>query len=211
MVLFMTHLASLKISLLYWMLGSLGGILPDIDAPQSIPARLFFTVMALLATAMGVYLLPPMAWIVLFLLGVLIFLSTFYGLSQCFSTLSVHRGNFHSFLAAFLFGLVTTVLTHRFFHVGELIAWFSGIFVTGGYLLHLLLDELYSVDFMNRKLKTSFGSALKLFSIRHKTSTFLFVLMTIAVFLFTPRVEKVVKIFLHEHTYQTLKMKFRGF
>jgi len=37
-------------------------------------------------------------------------------------------------------------------------------FVSGGYLLHLLLDEIYSVNFMGSTLKKSFGSALTLFT-----------------------------------------------
>ena len=211
MALFVTHLAPLNLSLLYWMLGSLGGILPDIDAPRSIPARLFFTTTALLTATMVVKAFHSTSLLLTLILGLITFFSVFFGLSKGFSHLSVHRGNFHSLLAALLFGLVTTVLMYRFFGAREVVAWFSGFFVTGGYFLHLVLDELYSVDVMNRKFKTSFGSALKLLSIRHKTSTFLFLLITIGVLGSAPRIEKVVKIFLHEHTYQTLKMKFRGF
>jgi hypothetical protein len=34
-----------------------------------------------------------------------------------------------------------------------------------GYLTHLVLDEFYSVDLFNRKIKRSFGTALKPFSL----------------------------------------------
>jgi len=43
-------------------------------------------------------------------------------------------------------------------------AWLAAAFVCGGYLIHLLLDELYSVNFMGSTLKKSFGSALTLFN-----------------------------------------------
>jgi len=209
MTLAVTHLATPQTAWFYWLLGSVGGILPDIDAPHSIPARLFFTTIAIVLAAsvtlhQSSHLAPPY----LFLLGSLIFFSVAYGLAKLFAKFTVHRGNFHSLLAALLFGLLTTVLAYRFLEVKERIAWWAGTFVTGGYFLHLLLDEWYSVDFMNRRIKASFGSALKLFSLRHQTSTLLLILITISVFLLTPNVNKVVKTLLHEHTYQTLKKKF---
>ncbi len=37
--------------------------------------------------------------------------------------------------------------------------------VTIGYIVHLVLDEIYSVDLKNRKIKKSFGTALKLFKV----------------------------------------------
>ena len=38
-----------------------------------------------------------------------------------------------------------------------------GITGTMGYLMHLVLDEAYSVDFNNKRIKRSFGTALSLF------------------------------------------------
>jgi hypothetical protein len=37
-----------------------------------------------------------------------------------------------------------------------------GFTATAGYLIHLLLDEIWSVDFEGRRLKKKFGSALSL-------------------------------------------------
>jgi len=36
-----------------------------------------------------------------------------------------------------------------------------------GYITHLTLDEIYSVDVMDTRIKSSFGTALKLFDRRH--------------------------------------------
>ena len=42
-------------------------------------------------------------------------------------------------------------------------AWLTGLFLFIGFLIHLALDEIYSVDVEGRTIKKSFGTALKLF------------------------------------------------
>ena len=84
-----------------------------------------------------------------------------YGLSHLFKHLTVHRGMFHSIPAMLIAGLIVFLLDHgsdltvRLFLAG-------GVMI--GFLSHLVLDELCSVDFMGMHLKKSAGSALKLVS-----------------------------------------------
>ena len=47
------------------------------------------------------------------------------------------------------------------------VAWLGAAFMFVGYLTHLTLDEIYSVDVMDTRLKSSFGTALKFFDRRH--------------------------------------------
>ena len=51
------------------------------------------------------------------------------------------------------------------------VAWLAGGFMAIGYLTHLILDEIYSVDVMDTRLKASFGTALKLIDPRHPGAT----------------------------------------
>jgi hypothetical protein len=44
-------------------------------------------------------------------------------------------------------------------------SWAAGGFVALGYLTHLCLDELASVDLLNHRVRRSFGTALKPFSL----------------------------------------------
>jgi len=190
--LFLSDSASAKAAFLYWLLGTLGGILPDIDAPQSIPTRLLFTSLGILfASFLVITEFKQISWLALSCLWIISYLSVRYGLSKLFNKLTVHRGNFHSILAALLFCFITTATSYHVLEIGELLAWFAGLFVMVGYIVHLLLDELYSVG--NAKLKKSFGSALKIASFRHKISTVLLVLATLGVFLLTPSTEQLVK------------------
>jgi hypothetical protein len=200
-------LATPKTALFYTLLGTLGGILPDLDSPHSIPAQLFFTLSGILfASLLTISQLPKFSQVELLLLGGMTYFSVYYGVSKLVAKLTIHRGNFHSILAALWFGLATTACSYQLFATRELVAWLAGAFVTIGYLVHLLLDEIYSVDLANRKLKKSYGSALKLASLRYKMSTILLLLATVATFLFTPSTDKVVKILCNPHTYRQFKM-----
>ena len=55
-----------------------------------------------------------------------------------------------------------------------------------GYLTHLTLDEIYSVDVMDTRIKASFGTALKLVDTKHWGHTSAMAAATVLVFLLTP-------------------------
>ncbi|OQW94553.1 MAG: hypothetical protein BWK79_05500, partial [Beggiatoa sp. IS2] len=84
--------------------------------------------------------------------------------------------------------LAITVLAHQVFKATNSMAWFSGSFMTAGYLIHLVLDELYSVDLVNKRLKKSWGSALKLASFRYKLSTLSFIAIMLVTLQFVPNI-----------------------
>src|SRR5262249_42268793 len=92
------------------------------------------------------------------------------------------------------------------FSVSTLNSWISGLFVFIGYLTHLTLDELYSVDLTGTKIKKSFGTALKIISTDMK-ATSLLLLATILVFCMTPSAEIFVKTVLSFDTYKSVKVK----
>ena len=80
----------------------------------------------------------------------------------------------------------------------------SGLFVSVGYVIHLALDEIYSVDLTGARVKRSFGTALKLISTHVKATTCL-VLATVVVFFTTPSAERFVHTVLNFDTYKSIK------
>ena len=75
------------------------------------------------------------------------------------------------------------------FHIlgkDDFTAWLSGLFLLLGFLLHLILDEMYSVDFTNRRIKRSFGSALKILDTRKQFKSALITGLTFVVWFVTP-------------------------
>ena len=47
-------------------------------------------------------------------------------------------------------------------------SWFYGLFLFGGALVHLALDELYSVNLSNMRMKRSSGTAMKFYQPKDK-------------------------------------------
>ena len=192
---------------LYFALGTLGGILPDIDANHSIPGRMLFSFFALVAAFLtlfsragaGGYSIAELS-----ILWAVTYVVVRYVIFQLFARLSVHRGVFHSLLAAAFFGFLTTSLAYHLFRLSTLGAWMTGLFVSVGYVIHLVLDEVYSVDLTGARIKRSFGTALKLSS-SHMKATALLVLATILVFFMTPSAERFVHTVLSFDTYKSIK------
>ena len=173
---------------LYFAMGTLGGILPDIDANNSIPGRMLFSFFAIVLAFLTLFSRANVYSIVeLFILWMVTYAVVRYIIFQMFAKLTVHRGIFHSILAAVFFGFLTTDMASYLFSINALNSWICGLFVFIGYLIHLTLDEMYSVDLIGTKIKKSFGTALKIVSTNMK-ATSLLLLATVLVFvLIRPR------------------------
>lgn len=169
------------------MAGVLGSVLPDIDLKDSRPSKAMFAglgiffsfaVLFSFATSFSVAEL----WILW--LGTLILFR--YGLHMAFHNLSVHRGIWHSILAALFCAGATSVVFYFVLGRHEGVSWLAGAFLFIGYLTHLALDEIYSVDVMDTRIKASFGTALKLFDRRYPYASLGMLAATVAIFSITP-------------------------
>ena len=167
--------------------GVLGSVLPDIDLQKSRAGRgmfaglaVFFS-FAVLFTFATEYSIAEL-WILW--LGSL--LGVRYGLYFLFHSLSVHRGNWHSLLAGLLVAALTAIAFKYVFGRHEGVAWLGAGFMFIGYLVHLILDEMYSVDITGARLKASFGTALKFFDKRYPTAAIAMAATTALVLIATP-------------------------
>ena len=163
------------------LLTAFGGILPDVDSDHSHAVRLVFSVAAVLAVIAGAVLLRPWleAGTLLVTCGGL-YLAVRYVLAPIFKQFSVHRGIWHSLLAAVLCGLATSVASYQLLGEAATLAWSLGVALVIGFLIHLLLDELYSVDLEGTRIKRSFGTALKLFDYREPVNSAIMLIMVVA-------------------------------
>jgi heme A synthase len=96
-------------------LGTVGGMLPDIDADNSRPVKLLFNVLALMgiAAALQVFEGKYISYQLLSIAGVT-YLVIRYGVYALFNNLTVHRGVFHSLMAAVFFALLMTCVSYYF-------------------------------------------------------------------------------------------------
>lgn len=174
--------------------GALGSVLPDIDLKDSRPSRAMFAGLAIFASFAVLFNAATefsIAELWLLWLGTLVLVR--YGLHSVFHRLSVHRGIWHSILAA-VFSAVTTAIVFRYL-LGkpEGVSWLAAAFMFVGYITHLVLDEVYSVDVMDTRLKSSFGTALKLFDRRHLYASAAMAGATVLVILASPRTDTFVE------------------
>jgi len=140
------------------------GMLPDIDSDSSTPQR---ESMAFASAVVPMMLLHRfqhwgMSHELILLAGAAVYLLIRFGAAALLRLYTVHRGMFHSLPAAVVFGEVAFLLAS-----GDdmRLRIYKAAAVTIGYLSHLVLDEIYSVEWNHGRLhlKSSFGTALKLF------------------------------------------------
>ena len=185
-------LASPQAVLPLFLLGTLGSLLPDIDSDSSVPVRIAFSVLAIVAAFL--VMLRSSALFSSLLELVVVWVATYiffrFVVFALFSRLTVHRGVFHTVPAILLSGFLTSALAYRLFAVGAGDAWLAGGFVAAGYLVHLTLDELYSVNLFGTHTKRSFGTALKLGSRTSVAATVYLYVVTLGMLLMVPPVQQ---------------------
>ncbi len=145
------------------MAGVVGSILPDIDLKESRPSRALFAGLGIFFSFAVLFCASPSYSLVeLWILWLGTLVGVRYGVHAVFHRIAVHRGVWHSLLAAVFCGLLTSLVFKYILGTPDGIAWLGAAFLVVGYVTHLILDELYSVDVMDTRIKASFGTALKL-------------------------------------------------
>src|SRR5262245_29365996 len=168
--------------------GVLGSVLPDIDLEESRPAKAMFSGLAIFFSFAVLFGLEikrySIAEMLILWLGTLVLVR--YVGKELFFHFSYHRGVWHSLLALVFCSLVTACVFYTLLGRHESVAWLAAVFMGVGYLTHLTLDEIYSVDVMDTRIKASFGTALKLFDYRHLGHSAAMGIAACLVFLITP-------------------------
>ena len=124
---------------------SVSGMLPDLDSDSGVPVREGFAFAAAIVPMLMIDRFQHMGMSLdsMVLAGGLIYIFIRFGLSEIFKRYTVHRGMWHSIPAALIAGMVAFLvcLSHDLN-----IRLFKSWAVVIGFISHLMLDELYSVD-----------------------------------------------------------------
>lgn len=164
--------------------GAMGGILPDLDSDNSTPVNIAFNILSFLF---------PLTIVIKNMQGesftdIIIMYSAlvaffYFIIKYLFLKATVHRGVFHTIGMGVLFGELLIIYLTFYLHMNDALALFSGGFLTFGFILHLLLDEIYSVNLLGIKVKQSFGTALKFYYSKNKLGS-LFVYIAVLLLYF---------------------------
>ncbi len=174
-------------AILFTACGVIGGVAPDIDLKYSWPSKILFSVLGAVVALMIVFgHLDHYTVTELWIGAMMIFLIVRFPVWGLFHQLTVHRGALHSISAAFMFALATAAAGEHVLELKPIESWISACFMFGGCIVHLLLDEIYSVDFMGVRIKRSFGTALKLIDTERILASCVVLFVTLLLWIWTP-------------------------
>jgi hypothetical protein len=148
------------------------GMLPDLDSDFGVPLRevMSFTAATIPVLMVNRFAALGMGFDTMALASVAMYLLVRFGIGGMIRKFTVHRGMFHSLPAMLICGGLAYLLC------GGSQAALSGFKAGGvmiGYLSHLVLDEIYSIEFASGRwrMKKSFGTAMKLWGDNHWANT----------------------------------------
>jgi len=175
-----------------FLLGVTGGLLPDIDSDNSTPVRGFFTLLGvILAFWMSFSFVGRVPVLALMPIWALVFFTVRFGIYEIFARFTVHRGIWHSWLAVAFAGLASANIAYHLARWSAWDSWLAGFFVALGYFAHLCLDEIASVDLLDKSLRRSFGTALKPFSLDYPWASLSMLVGAIALTVVAPTIDPV--------------------
>lgn len=197
-------LVSPQQALLCWLAGTTGGLLPDVDSDNPTSLGIIFGLFSILACAITVVTTInqwPLIWV--WLAAAAVFVIIQYGIRYLFESFTKHRGAFHSVLAGLFFGLLITSLSGAV-GASSVASWFYGFFVFAGYIIHLILDEAYAVDFSNAGKPRSLGGSFKFFDYKNWKASAFMTLLVIGVFYLAPSHSEFLDILGDKDTYSEI-------
>lgn len=144
---------------------SVAGMLPDLDSDSGIPQREMLCFISVLIPMLMLRRMEALGLdkeMMVFGAG-LLYVLTRFGIGWIFKRFTKHRGMWHSIPAALIAGLVTFLVC---LSPALEVRLFKSWAVVIGFVSHLILDEIYAVDWQGKKIrvKRSFGTAMKWFS-----------------------------------------------
>ncbi len=159
-------------SLIILSIGLIGGLLPDLDSDNSKPIQIIFKMMSIFLPLLVLISigenLPILYMIGLWILSTILLQILFF---QLFLKLTVHRGIFHSIPMGVVFAQSTVLIFYYTLQQDLVFSTIAGIFLFVGFIVHLLLDELVSVNALGFRMKKSLGTAFKFYDKHNRFGT----------------------------------------
>jgi hypothetical protein len=138
------------------------GMLPDIDSDYGVPLRetMAFTAAVAPMLLVGRFQTLALSHDAMVLVAVSLYLFIRFGVTNMIRKFTVHRGMFHSIPACLIFAGIaflacgSSPIEIRLYKAGGVVL---------GFMSHLVLDEIYAVEFKGGRwrFKKSFGTAIK--------------------------------------------------
>lgn len=168
-------------------LGLIGGILPDLDSDNSKPVQIAFKMLSIFIPLIIVLLIASnIAVLYMLILWLMSTLLLHLVLFKMFLSMTTHRGLIHTLPMGILFGELTALFAYGILDADAKFSLISGFFIFFGFMVHLSLDELFSVNALGLRMKKSFGTALKLYDKNNKTGSLILYASIVVLFIALP-------------------------
>jgi hypothetical protein len=173
------------LSLLFF--GLIGGVLPDIDLENSKPIQITSSILSIFIPLLAILiLLESLSISKMLLIWFVSALLLHFIIFKILLNMTVHRGVIHSIPMGILIGYSTSILFQHFLDYEHLFSLLCGIFLFCGFLIHLLLDEIISLNAFGMSFKKSLGTALKFYDKENIFGSVLLYILIIILFLLYP-------------------------
>lgn len=181
-------------------MGVIGGVLPDMDLKNSRASQALFSVLGVFAGLAWLFAnMPDFTGLELWLGTIAVFLLIRFPVAYAFHRFTTHRGVFHSLAAAIMVGVLSCAIAWQYTQTSALQCWLIGLALTSGYLVHLILDEIYSVDFTGGRIRRSFGTAVKPLDMQRLPASFVVVSITLAACFWSAPYSEALKELIEKH------------
>lgn len=141
---------------------SVSGMLPDLDSDSGRPLREATTLCAAIVPMLMVDRFERLGWghEMMVLAACVLYVLIRFGMTEIFRRFTVHRGMWHSIPAAAVVGMIAFLIMAS---EDISVRMFKTVAIVVGFISHLVLDEIWAVDFRRGqyRFKSSFGTALK--------------------------------------------------
>lgn len=141
---------------------SVSGMLPDLDSDSGIPLREAIAFSSAVIPMLMAERLARIGWghEMMLVATIIIYFFLRFGIAEIFRRYTVHRGMWHSVPAALSAALISFLICSC---ENMNLRLFRTVAVFIGFMSHILLDEIWSIEFRRGRYtyKHSFGTALK--------------------------------------------------
>jgi len=162
--LYSSGLVDLNQSLALLFFGMIGGVLPDIDLENSKPIQITSSILSIFMPLLAILtLLQSLSVSKMLFIWFLSSILLHFVIFKILLHFTVHRGVIHTIPMGFLFAHLLIILFSNILYLEEMFSLLCGIFLFMGFLIHLILDEIVSLNAFGMSFKKSLGSALKIY------------------------------------------------
>lgn len=167
--------------------GIIGGVLPDLDLEYSKPSQILFQILSIFSPMLIIiYFFKDIPVLYNIIIWFLLSFFFYFILRKILGQFTVHRGIFHTIPMGILFAQITLFISQNILHQSDLFSSILAFFIFFGFMTHLILDEIFSINIHGIKMKKSFGTAFKLYDKNNIIGTIILYILILLIYKYIP-------------------------